>query len=88
MKGGRRGRIRYGGVKPRPPAKLGAAGHRLWCEVVERYEKRPDEVRILGDAAREAEIIDHLKAEPACAPRMVKGSMRQLVATPLVSEVR
>jgi hypothetical protein len=75
-------------VKPRPPEKLGAAARRLWREVVERYELRPDEVRMLGDAAREADIIDRLEAELADAPLMVKGSMGQLVASPLVSEVR
>ncbi|WP_413800103.1 hypothetical protein [Streptomyces iranensis] len=74
--------------KPRPPGKLGAAGRRLWREVVERYELRPDEARILGDACREADIVERLEAELADAPLMVKGSMGQLVASPLVSEVR
>ncbi|MFD8336781.1 hypothetical protein ACFV42_29530 [Streptomyces solisilvae] len=74
--------------KPRPPAKLGAAGRRLWREIVERYELRPDEARILGDACREADIVERLEAELADAPLMVKGSMGQLVAPPLVSEAR
>jgi hypothetical protein len=73
---------------PRPPAKLGAAGRRLWREIVGRYELRPDEARLLADACREADIIDRLEEELAGAPLIVKGSMGQLVASPLVSEVR
>ncbi len=74
--------------KPRPPAKLGAAGRRLWREISGRYELRPDETRLLADACREADIIDRLEEELAGAPLIVKGSMGQLVASPLVSEVR
>lgn len=74
--------------KPRQPAKLGPAGRRLWREVVERYELRPDEARLLTDACREADIIDRLEAALADASLVVKGSMGQLVASPLVSEVR
>jgi hypothetical protein len=74
--------------KPRPPAGLGPAGGRLWREIVGRYDLRPDEVRLLADACREADIIDRLEEELAGAPLVVKGSMGQLVASPLVSEVR
>lgn len=74
--------------QPRPPAKFGASGRRLWRTVVERYELRPDEARLLGDACREADIIERLEEALADAPLIVKGSMGQLVASPLVSEVR
>ncbi|MEO3851743.1 hypothetical protein ABGB09_29645 [Streptomyces sp. B8F3] len=74
--------------KPRPPKGLGAAGRRLWREVAGRYELRPDEVRLLADACREADIIERLEEELAGAPLIVKGSMGQSVASPLVSEVR
>lgn len=56
--------------------------------VIDRYDLRPDEVRLLADGCREADIIERLEAELADAPLMVKGSMGQLVASPLVSEVR
>lgn len=73
---------------PQPPANLGFAGQALWDSIVPAYELRPDEVRILQDSCREADIIERLEAELVDADLMVKGSMGQLVASPLVSEVR
>ncbi|WP_255945095.1 hypothetical protein [Streptomyces odontomachi] len=64
-----------GWPKPRPPAKLGPAGRRSWREVVDRYELRPDESRILGDACREADIVERIEAELTDAPLTVKRSM-------------
>lgn len=70
------------------PAKLGTEGRRLWSEIVDRYDLRPDEIRVLADACREADIVERLELELRDAPLMVKGSQGQLVASPLVSEVR
>ena len=75
-------------VKPKIPTRLGTAGKGLWKQIGGVYELRPDELRILEDACREADIVDRLEAELVDAPLMVKGSMGQLVASPLVSEVR
>jgi hypothetical protein len=70
------------------PGGLGSAGTELWTGVAERYDLRPDEVRILGDAAREADIIERLESESWDQPLMVKGSMGQLTASPLITELR
>ena len=70
------------------PANLGEQGAALWEAIVPTYDLRPDERRILIDACREADIIERLEDELATSELMVKGSMGQLVASPLVSEVR
>lgn len=73
---------------PRMPTKLGTAGKALWRSIVPAYELRPDEVRLLTDACREADIVQRLEDELADSPLMVSGSQGQLVASPLVSELR
>lgn len=77
-----------GGPIPRRPYRLGEAGTALWDSIIPDYELRPDEVRILSDSCREADIIDRLEDELVDADLMVKGSMGQLTASPLVSELR
>lgn len=71
-----------------PPAGLAEAGQALWDSIVPAYELRPDEARMLADACREADIVQRLEDELADAPLMVTGSQGQLVASPLVSELR
>lgn len=73
---------------PRRPARLGKHGTDLWTSIVPDYDLRPDEIRVLSDACREADIIGRLEDELTDSPLMVKGSMGQLTASPLVSEVR
>lgn len=75
-------------VDDRKPANLRSGGSDLWDSIAGAYELRPDELRTLADACREADLIDRLEAEMVDAPTMVKGSMGQLVASPLISEVR
>src|SRR5690606_41193051 len=60
----------------------------LWDSIVPAYDLRPDEARMLADACREADIVQRLEDELADAPLMVQGSQGQLVASPLVSELR
>jgi hypothetical protein len=73
----------------RPPAKLGKAGRDLFKQIVDVYELRPDEVRILLDACREADLVDRLeKALSLEGELTTEGSMGQLVITPLLSEIR
>jgi hypothetical protein len=74
--------------KPKAPTGLGTSGRSLWRAIAGVYELRPDELRILTDACREADLVDRLEAALADAELIVKGSMGQLVASPLVSEVR
>lgn len=73
---------------PKPPKGLRESGKALWDSIVPAYELRPDEARILADACREADLIERLEEEQIDADLMVKGSMGQLVSSPLVSEVR
>lgn len=73
---------------PKPLRPLGEDGRALWDSIIPAYELRPDEVRILQDACCEADIIARLEEELVGAELMVKGSQGQLVASPLVSELR
>lgn len=77
-----------GSVSPKPPVRLGSAGKALWSSIVPAYELRPDELRILGDACREADLIERLHEELAVSDLTTKGSMGQEVASPYVSEIR
>lgn len=73
---------------PRIPERLGDAGAELWHSIAPVYDLRPDEVRILADACREADLVQRLEDDLDGAPLMVEGSQGQLVASPLVSELR
>lgn len=73
---------------PLIPHRLGTAGTALWVSIIPAYDLRPDEIRILTDACREADIIERLEDDLVDSPLMVKGSMGQLTASPLISEVR
>ena len=75
-------------MNEKPPRGLGSGGKRLWSAVAGRYELRADELRTLEDAAQEADLIDEMTREQRGQPKTVKGSMGQLVAAPLVSELR
>ena len=46
---------------PRMPTKLGASGKALWSSIIPAYDLRPDELRILIDACREADLIARLQ---------------------------
>lgn len=75
--------------KPKKPANLGAEGSHLWDAVTEIHsDLGPDTIRLLTDACREADIVSRLEDEQRGAPLMVRGSQGQLVASPLISEVR
>lgn len=70
------------------PLNLAVKGQELWDQVAPCYRLRPDELRVLEDACREADLVERLEVELRGAPLMVKGSMGQMVASPLVSELR
>lgn len=74
--------------KPPAPAGLGLHAEALWKRITKLYELRPDELRILEDACREADLIDRLEKELTDADLVVHGSQGQPVANPLVSEIR
>lgn len=70
------------------PKNMGAAGLDLWRKVTSQWTLRPDELRVLEDACREATLVDRIEKELSVAALMVKGSQGQWVISPLVSEVR
>jgi hypothetical protein len=74
---------------PAKPSHLGPEGEALWSAVTELHtDLGPDTVRTLVDACREADLVQRLEEELRGEPLMVRGSQGQLVASPLVSEVR
>lgn len=75
-------------AKQRRPSKLRARARRLWDDVTDTYQLRPDELAILVDACRELDIVDRLERELDGADAMVRGSMGQPVVNPLLAEVR
>lgn len=75
---------------PVPPEGLGGPALSLWRQIVNVYDLRPDELRVLEDACGEAMLVDRLKRaldEPG-TQLIVRGSMGQQVASPLLTEIR
>lgn len=71
------------------PEGFGPSGARLWAEIAGgQWSLRPDELRVLEDACREADLIDGLASELSGSELLVTGSMGQPVVNPLVSELR
>lgn len=70
------------------PKDLKAAGQGLWDSIAVPYDLRPDELRVLAEAAREQDLIQLMVSVLAESDLMVKGSMGQPTVHPLVSEVR
>ena len=70
------------------PRGLKASGKKLWDATTDKYELREDELVVLKDACGEADLIDRMVKELASADLTVKGAMGQLVAHPLVQELR
>jgi hypothetical protein len=75
-------------TEAKQPAQLGPKGLALWQQITDGYSLRPDEVRMLEDVCREADLIERLEEQLRGAELMVTGSQGQLVASPLVSELR
>ena len=74
--------------RPKVPMGLGSRGKRFWNSVVEVYELRPDELFVLEDACHEADMVARLEAESQEATLTAAGSMGQLVAHPVIIELR
>lgn len=70
------------------PKNMQAAGAKIWRSVAAKYTLRPDELRVLEDACREADLIDLIQAGLVGEPLYMQGSMGQRVANPLFAEVR
>lgn len=70
------------------PDGLSAAGKRLWSGIAGSYSLRADELRLLEDAAREADLIETLNSGLAGLPLMMKGSTGQDIVNPIFGELR
>lgn len=73
------------------PRGLGKAGKKLWADIASEWDLRPDEFRILEDAARTADLIDVMDDVLTQLPAdqlVVNGSRNQPVAHPFIAEVR
>ena len=70
------------------PSGLGDAGSRLWSDIAGKYGLRADELRVLEDAAREADLVQTLNDGMTGQPLLVRGSQGQEVINPLISELR
>lgn len=72
------------------PDDLDSAGKTLWLSIAGHYELRADEVAVLADACRTTDIIAAMDSAWAGEgrPMTSRGSQGQLVAYPLISELR
>jgi hypothetical protein len=78
------------GVSVRVPARLDAAGRRLWRSTVEVFDftDEPHKIQILTQACRVADVVAELDDAADEAPLTVKGSMGQQVISPFIAEAR
>lgn len=70
------------------PENLDSAGCGLWDSVTGKWDLRPDELRVLAEACREADLIERLRVMVDEVPLTVEGSMGQVVMHPAVAELR
>lgn len=70
------------------PAGLGRKGAAFWRKIMSDYELAPHEEMILEGACRELDLIAKLELAIKPAVLIVKGSMGQDVANPLLAEIR
>jgi len=73
---------------PPTPKGLADGGLILWRAIVKTGPLRPDHLRVLQDACREADLIDDLEQALIGEPRTVLGSQRQMVIHPIIGELR
>jgi hypothetical protein len=72
----------------RAPSGLGRRGRELWKDIVSGYELRADELELLEHACREVDLLERMQSELESAPMTIQGAYGQVVANPLVSEIR
>lgn len=72
----------------RTPTGLEKHGKALWKSIAGTYDLRADELRILEDACRQADLIERVRAELDTQPLTVKGSMQQDTPNGHIAELR
>lgn len=70
------------------PRSLDTAGRKLWREAAKVHALRQDELEALKAACAEADLIEKMEAELKGQPLTVTGSQGQIMAHPLVQELR
>jgi len=70
------------------PAGLGERAELLWHDITERWDLRVDELIVLESACREVDLIDRMAAHQESADLITVGSQKQLVAGPMLGELR
>jgi hypothetical protein len=75
-------------VPEKVPSGLAARGRKLWHDVTKSHNLRPDQLQILLEYCREADLLDDLSAERKGAPITSRGSMGQEVEHPVLSALR
>lgn len=70
------------------PKGLRAEGRKLWRETTNTYDLRQDELEVLKAACGEADLIARMEEALEDEPLTVTGSQGQIVAHPLVQELR
>lgn len=70
------------------PKGLRATGRKLWRETTVSFELRQDELETLRAACGEADLIARMEEALEDEPLTVTGSQGQIVAHPLVQELR
>lgn len=75
--------------KPDAPKHLKDPGVSLWVEVVEKYDLRADELRVLGAACAASDMVAAFEQAwvDEGYPLTTKGSMGQLVEHPLIGSI-
>lgn len=71
------------------PANLSESGKKLWSDVVDKYDLRADELRVLGAACAAADMVAAFEKawRDDDYPLTAKGSMGQLVEHPLIGSI-
>ena len=75
-------------ASPRAPSGLGRPGRALWRSIAGPYELKPDELRMLEDACRTADLVARLEDAAAQDGPIAAGSMGQPVINPALPELR
>lgn len=70
------------------PVGLGEQGHALWVAIMEEFELRVDEVRVLEQACRTLDLIERMAGELENDPLIVDGPQNKPVANPIAAELR
>ena len=70
------------------PVGLGLAGARLWRQVADVFDLKPDETVLLGAACRTLDTLTRIEEALTDAPLIVRGSMGQERENPLLAEAR